>query len=273
MMQKYSYKARNSSGKPVSGKIEAESRNKAIAFLKGRKLFIVEIKESSPGGVLRPGAIWGNRVSARELAIMCRQFAVMTRAGVPILQSLNIIICQCDNKALKETLKKVVGSLEGGMSLAETVKAHPHVFPRIFTSMIEAGEVSGALDDVLDRLADNFEKEHDLKEKVKSAMTYPLIIAMVAVFAVAALMVFVVPKFIVILDDMKVPIPLSTQLIIIASDITKRYWFIALLSAVGAVFGYSRAVGTERGARIKDRVVLNFPVCGPLVRKVIISRF
>lgn len=273
MAKKYFYRARNLSGKLVSGNVRAENRDQAIALLKGQKLFVFKIKVSLPSGLMIPDALWKKRVSTKELAVVCRQFAVMTRAGVPILQSLNIIISQCDNKTMKETLKKVVKDLEGGISLADTVKSHPSVFPLIFTSMIEAGEISGALDDVLESLAKNFENEHDLKEKVKSAMIYPAIVSVVAVLAVVALMVFIVPKFVTILDNMEAPLPLTTQLIIAASVLMKRYWSIVLLLVAGVVFGYKYAIRTSRGAKVKDRVVINLPVYGPLVRKIIISRF
>jgi len=272
---KFYYKARNPSGRLVTGKVEAENRNKAVALLRERRFFVVELKESSSAG----GAsfdlnnIFRQRVSTRDLAIMCRQFATMIQAGVPILQSLGILSQQSDNKTLKDTLKKVAELLEGGRSLTDSLKSFPNIFPQIFTSMVEAGEVSGALDQVLERLAVNFEKEHDLKEKVKSAMTYPAIVVVVAVLAVIALMTLVVPKFVDMLVDMEAPIPLTTQLIIMFSNFLKNYFCIGLLIIAGLVFGYKQAVKTEQGKKIKDNLVLKLPVFGPMIRKIIISRF
>lgn len=274
MAQKFFYKARNPAGKRVTGNVEAENRNKALVLLRERKFFVVELKEApSRGASFSLDKIFKKKVSPRELAVLCRQFATMTQAGVPILQCLTILIQQCDNKTLRETLKKVTGNLEGGMSLAESLKSYPDVFPEIFVSMVEAGEVGGALDRVLDRLAVHFDKEHDLREKVKSAMTYPAVVALVAVLAVAVLLIFVIPKFTTMLTEMKAPIPITTQLIILFSNFLTDFWYTAVLFIAGAVLGYKRAVRTERGKMMKDRFALKLPVFGPIIQKIIISRF
>ncbi|OPX88403.1 MAG: Type II secretion system protein F [Pelotomaculum sp. PtaB.Bin104] len=273
MPKKFSYKARNQSGKLVTGKVEAENRNKAITLLRERSLFVVQINEALGEVSINLDNIFQKKVSTRELSVMCRQFATMTQAGVPILQSLNILTLQCDHKVLKETLRKVTENIEGGVSLAESFKSFPKIFPPIFISMVEAGEVGGALDQVLERLAANFEKEHDLKEKVKSAMTYPAVVVMVAVLAIAALLIFVVPKFMTMLTDMQAPIPLTTQLIIKFSDFLKNFWYIVLFTIAGAFFGYKQAVKTEKGKKIKDQVVLKLPVFGPMIQKIIVARF
>lgn len=274
MTQRFFYKARNSAGKLVRGNVEAENRKKAIELIRERKLFVVELYEAHSGEVfIALEGIFKKKVSPRELAVLCRQFATMTQAGIPILQCLTILIQQCDNKTIRETLKKVSGKLEGGMSLAESLKSFPHVFPRIFVSMVEAGEVGGAMDRVLDRLAVNFDKEHDLIERVKSAVTYPMFVVSVAVLTVAALLVLVIPKFITLLTEMKAPIPITTQLIILCSNFMVNFWYMVLLIIAVAVFGYKRALCTERGKRMKDRIVLILPVFGPIIRKIIIYRF
>ncbi|MDD3654488.1 MAG: type II secretion system F family protein [Desulfotomaculaceae bacterium] len=274
MPQKFAYKARNQSGKLVTGKVEAENRNKAITLLRERKFFVVEIKETLAGEVsINLNKIFQKKVSTKDLSVMCRQFATMTQAGVPILQSLNILMQQCDHKLLKETMKRVTENIEGGVSLAESFKSFPKVFPPIFISMVEAGEVGGALDQVLERLAANFEKEHELKEKVKSAMTYPAVVVVVAILAIAALLIFVVPQFMTMLSDMDAPIPLTTQMIIMFSDFLKNFWYIVLFLIAGAVFGYKQAVKTEKGREVKDQVVLKLPVFGPMIQKIIVARF
>jgi type IV pilus assembly protein PilC len=272
---KFSYKARSASGRLFTGKVEAENRYKAAALLRERRLFVVELKESASGAAVSfdLNRYFQQKVTTRELAVMCRQLATMVKSGVPILQSLNILYQQCDNKTLKETLQKVTGLLEGGKSLTEALKAHPKVFPQIFISMIEAGEVSGALDQVLERLAVNFEKEHDLKEKVKSAMTYPAVVVVVAVLAVIALMVLVVPTFVNMLQDMNAPIPFTTQSIILTSGFLKNYWYLCLLMMVGVIAGYKQAVKTGQGKKVRDSLVLKLPIFGPVLQKIIISRF
>ncbi|OPY57741.1 MAG: putative type II secretion system protein F [Pelotomaculum sp. PtaU1.Bin035] len=274
MASQYSYKARNQAGKLFTGKIEAENRHKAIALIRERKFFIVEIKEISSKGIsISLDKVFQKKVSSKEMAVMCRQFATMAQAGVPMLQCLNILTQQCDNRILKETLNKITENLEGGMSLTESLKSFSKVFPVIFVNMVESGEVSGALDQVLDRLAVNFQKEHELKEKIKSAMTYPAAVIIVAVLLVAMLLIVVLPRFITLLYDMKAPVPISTQLVIGLSNFLRGSWYMVLILLAGAVTGYKRAVTTERGRMLKDKAVLKLPLFGPMIRKIIISRF
>jgi len=274
MAQTFLYKARNPAGKLVSGKVEAESRNSAVALLRERKFFVVELKEASAGSFsFKSEIFFRKKVGARDLAILCRQFATMVQAGLPILQCLNILIQQSDNITLKETLKKVAGNLEKGLSLAESIRNFPGVFPQIFISMVEAGEIGGSLDNVLERLAFNFEKEHDIKEKVKSAMTYPAVVILVAVVVMAALLIFVIPSFVAMLNDMKAPIPAPTQIVINTSNFLKSFWYIAILSIAGAMFGYKQAVKKGQGKNMMDRLMLKLPVFGPMINKIIISRF
>jgi type IV pilus assembly protein PilC len=139
--------------------------------------------------------------------------------------------------------------------------------------MVEAGEVGGDLENVLERLAVNFEKEHEMKEKIKSAMTYPAVVLLVAVLAVVALLVFVLPSMTKMLIDMKVPLPVTTRIIMGASDLMKNYWYIFIALVAALAFGYRAGVKTERGKKMKDAAVLKLPVAGPLIQKIIISRF
>ena len=167
MAQYFSYKARSPAGKLVTGKVEAENRNQAIAQLRERRFFVVDLKEAPAAGTsVKLDKYFQKKVGGRDLAVLCRQFATMVQAGVPLLQTISIIGQQCENKTLQETMKKVGVNLEGGMSLTESLKPYPQVFPSIFTSMVEAGEVGGELEHVLERLALNFEKEHDIKDQV-----------------------------------------------------------------------------------------------------------
>jgi type IV pilus assembly protein PilC len=274
MPPNFAYRARNPAGKLVTGKIEAENRNKAIAQLRERKFFVVELKEAPPAiGAFKLDKLFQPKVGGRDLAVMCRQFATMVQAGVPLLQTIGIISQQCNNKTLKDTMKKVGGNLESGMSLTESLKPFPQVFPSIFTSMVEAGEVGGELERVLERLAVNFEKEHDMKEKVKSAMTYPAVVLVVAVLAVVALLIFVLPSMTKMLIDLNVPLPVTTRIIMGVSDFLKNYWYMVLALLVAVAFGFKAWVRTQRGKKTKDTVILKLPVFGPMIQKIIISRF
>jgi type IV pilus assembly protein PilC len=274
MAQYFAYKARNLAGDLITGKIEAENRNKAISQLRERRIFVVDIKEAPAlDAGIKLDRFFQPKVGGRELAVMCRQFATMVQAGVPLLQTIGIISQQSDNKTLKKTIKNVGSNLEGGKSLTDSVKPYPRVFPDIFTSMIEAGELSGDLEHVLERLAVIFEKEHYMKEKIKSAMTYPAVVLVVAVLAVTALMVFVLPTMTQMLIDMKVPLPVTTTMIIALSDFLRNQWYVVFGLVIALFFGYKAAVKTGRGKKLKDNIVLKLPVVGPLNQKIIVSRF
>lgn len=273
MAQNFAYKARGPAGKLVTGRIEAENRNNAVAQLKARKFFVVELKEAPAAGTINLDKLFQKKVGSKDLAIMCRQFATMVQAGVPLLQTISIISQQCDNKMLQDTMKKVGTSLQGGSSLTESMKPFPQVFPSIFTSMIEAGELGGNLEQVLQRLSVTFDKDYQMKEKIKSAMTYPVVVLVVAVLAVVAILVLVLPNMTKMLLDMNVPLPVTTKMIMGLSDFLKNYWYIVLALMVAAFFGFKAWVRTVKGKRIKDRAVLILPVFGPLVQKIIVSRF
>jgi len=204
---------------------------------------------------------------------MCHQLATMTQAGIPLLQGLNILMQQCDNGTLKKTLKKVTEHLKEGMSLADSLKSYPQVFPPLLINMVNSGEVGGMLEQVLNRLAVNMQREYELIEKIKSAMTYPAAVLAVAAVSVVALLTFVIPKFISLLDNMMAPVPLTTRLIVRLGSILHDYWYLAALLFLGAVFCCKWAVATERGRIIKDKTIIRIPVVGPLAQKMIISRF
>lgn len=273
MRFKYFYKARSNSGRLVTGKLEARDQREAIDLIGKRELFVVEIKEVSTDRFVNQVDFFTKRVNARELALICHQLATMIQVGIPLLQCLNILIQQCDNGILKRTLKKVTENLEEGMSLADSLKSYPKVFPSLFINMVKSGEVSGMLDQVLNRLAMNMQKEYELLEKIKSAMTYPAAVIVVAMVSVVALLTFVIPKFISLLNSMMAPIPFTTRLIVQFGSVFHDYWYLVALLFMGIVVSYKWAITTERGRIIRDKTIIKIPVIGPLIQKMIISRF
>ncbi|WP_334111217.1 type II secretion system F family protein, partial [Thermodesulfitimonas autotrophica] len=179
-----------------------------------------------------------------------------------------------ENKVLRSALEGVVERLEGGLSLTEAFRLYPRVFPAVFTSMVEAGEVSGTLEEVLERLAVHFEKEHEIREAVRGALTYPVIVLIVAALVIGILLTFVVPTFVNIFRDMNLPLPLPTRFLMELSLFCKRFWplllFGLLLTGVALRYFF---VYTPQGREVWDRFVLRVPVLGALVRKVIVARF
>ncbi|MEW6172709.1 MAG: type II secretion system F family protein [Bacillota bacterium] len=275
----FAYKTRSYEGKLIDGFLEAESEAAAAGILRARNLFVVDVRPATDaGGTSRfnisLGALFQPKVSQRELAIFCRQFSVMLEAGVPVFQSLSILAEQTEKVVFKQTIRKVVEQLEGGLGLAESFRLFPRIFPPVFTSMVEAGEVSGALEQVLERLAVHFEKEHEIREGVRGALTYPTAVLIVAALAVGVLMTFVVPTFARILSDLNVPLPLPTRFVLGTSLFLKSFWYLVfpvlVLIVTGIRYFFS---STAEGREIRDRLVLRLPVVGTLVRKVIIARF
>ncbi len=272
MVQKYKYRARNKRGKIVRGIISAESSIAATGILRQKDLYVVDIKPVKGFNLLHL-TLFHPRVTTKDLALFCRQFSTMVTCGIPIIQCLNILIRQTGNKRLANAVRGMIEMLEKGQSLSDTARAYPGVFPRIFVSMLHAGEVGGSLDAIMERLADHFEKEHDLREKIKSAMTYPALVAVVALLALAAQMVFILPTFIEILIDYNARLPLATQIVLGTSNFIRHYWYIIAGALVILVFVCKGFVTTRRGRVIADTLVLRLPVFGGLIRRMIISRF
>lgn len=272
MPQVFAYKARNISGALVSGKVEADNQGGAVALLREKKYFVVEINPVSSID-LNFDKLLGIKVKIREMAIFCRQFATMNEAGIPLLQCLHILIQQTESKRLNSILRDVVTGVEKGKSLSEAFKVHSESLPEIFINMIISGEISGTLDHTLGRLAVHFERDHELREKVKSAMTYPLVVAVMALLAIVALMVLVVPIFVDIFDSMGAQLPLPTRIVMGISSLFTKYLYLVLPTVFILFIGFKRFAATQNGKKTLDRLVLKTPVFGKLVHKTIIARF
>lgn len=274
MPQLYNYRARSSKGELVAGLLDAESQTAAINMLRGKNLFVVDIRPASETGREMISSAFRARVSHRDLAIFCRQFSVMLEAGLPIFQALNVLVQQTEKRYLRETTIKVINRLEEGLSLAEALRLYPNVFPLVLTSMVEAGEISGTLEQVLGRVAAHFEKEHQTREAIRGALTYPTIVLIIAAAAVGVLLTFVVPTFERVFRSLDITVPVSTQVLLEVSRFFKGFWW-AILGGVAAIAaGLRYFVGsTIEGKEIWDRFLLGLPVIGILVKKAIIARF
>jgi len=275
MARLFAYKARGFKGERISGFLEAESEAAVDTTLRAKNLFVVEVRPAAGRDleISRIG-IFRRKVSQRQLAFFCRQLAAMIGAGLPVFQALNILALQAENPRLGEVLGKIVGEVERGMSLAEAFSLHPEIFPPVFTSMVEAGEVSGSLAEVLERLAVHFEREHEVREKVRSALAYPVIVIVVAFLAVMVLTTFVVPTFARILADLNIPLPLPTRMLMAFGLFMRENWYFVFATLVIGIAALRYLVDrTAQGREIRDRLLLRLPVVGALLQKVIIARF
>lgn len=213
------------------------------------------------------------RVSQREVVVFTRLFATMIGAGLPLVQSLNILGRQTENKVFRKVIGDLVHDVESGHTLAGAMGRHHRVFSELSVNMVAAGEAAGALDTILGRLADFLEQSSALARKVRAAMVYPAMILGVSVPTVAILLVFVIPTFQTMFATSGVPLPLPTRLVIEASGAVQGYWWAILAGGVAGLFVLDRARKTRRGRLAMDRLLLSIPVMGSLLRKAAVARF
>jgi type IV pilus assembly protein PilC len=216
---------------------------------------------------------FGPTVSTKELSVATRQLATMIDAGLPIVQCLDILGEQSENKLLRTTITTIRRDVEGGCTLADALRKHPKIFDDLYVNMVEAGEAGGILNTILNRIALFIEKASRLKKKVKGAMIYPVAIVLVAVIVVAILMIFVIPVFAELYGSMGQALPAPTQICINISNFFVAYWWLMLLTAIGVVMGIKLYYKTPQGHMKIDALLLRMPVIGDLLRKVAVARF
>jgi type IV pilus assembly protein PilC len=268
-MPKFSYVGVTATGKQVKGEIQAASKNEVISLLRKKKLRPVTIKAASMS--INLGFL--DKVKLQDVSRFTRQFSAMTAAGLPLVQCLDILAAQTENKKLSAAVKQISGDIQGGSTLADALEKHPTIFNSLYCNMISAGEASGSLDTVLTRLADYQEKAEALRRKIKGAMTYPLIVTVVAIGATAAMLTFVVPTFAQMFTDVGGSLPMPTQIVMNISTFLQKYIFLLILAVAGALVALSYYYKTDDGKLKIDGIKLNIPVWGDLERKSSISRF
>jgi type IV pilus assembly protein PilC len=272
MAATYEYKVRDRSGNLVNGQLVGDNEGLVMAKLREMGLTPIEVKKANTGLKmeinLRPG-----RVKLKHLAVFSRQFATMVNSGLPILRALSILSEQTESKELGKVLLQVRVDVEQGASLSGAMSKHPKSFSELFVAMIRSGETGGVLDNVLLRLADNIEREVDLRRKIKSAMTYPIAVVALVVLLMSAMLLFVVPQFESIYEQLGGTLPLPTRILLGMSRGVRTYWWIVIALAVGAGFGFRRFKSTPQGRAILDSIKLKTPIFGNLFHKTALARF
>lgn len=270
-MPLYEYTAKNAqTGQIMKGQREATSQDEVVRYIRNNRMILVNIREAPKSMNISFGT---KRITTRDLVIFTRQFATMINAGLPLVQSLNILAQQTENKSLADTTRTVVYDVEAGNTLADALGKHPKAFPDLYVNMVAAGEAGGILDTILLRLATFLEKNDALVRKVKGAMVYPAVIFSVAGIAVAVLLIFVIPTFQAMFASVNMELPLPTRLVIGMSNFLINYWW-GLIAAVvigGVVF--RQYYNTDNGRKQVDAALLASPVVGDLLRKSAVSRF
>jgi type IV pilus assembly protein PilC len=274
-MGQFVYSAVDPSGRTLRGVMEADDERLVLARLHEQHYRVLSIQPKRRGLSLASlkELNRSKKVRLLELVLFSRQFATMIDAGIPILKSLDALETQAKNPTLREVIGTVRQDVKGGMSLADALSKHPHVFSKLYVNMVRAAEVGGILDQILDRLAQFLEKELEIRQKIKSAMMYPVLVLIFSVVMVFALFTFVLPRFKEIFASMNVKMPPATQLLFNLSDYAVAYWYIPPALLVGA-FVFLKQYGKNPKGRYRiDLVKLRLPIIGDLVLKMSISRF
>lgn len=272
-MSTFVYTARDRAGHTSSGEIEGENKTAAAAALRIRGLAVVDIDEKAGKGIEISFDRF-SRIKASEVTVMARQLATMIGSGLSLLRALYILEDQTVNKKLKETIAAVRSDVEVGTSLSVSMAKHPNVFNDLFVSMVKAGEVGGNLEEVLDRVAIQLEKDDNLKRTVKSAMVYPVMIGSFAVLILIAMILFIIPVFQKMFDDLGGKLPALTQFMVNLSEAGRSYWYLFLLGFAGLVFAFRKWKNSYKGRKQWDTIKLRFPMqIGDIVRKVAVARF
>jgi len=269
-MPTFTYSARPAAGGDIrSGEVDLKTRDEVMAYLHRQKLIPVAVREKPKEFSIS----FGSGVKTREIVIFTRQFATMINAGLPLVQSLDILAEQTENPKLQKVIQDVLYDVESGNTLADAMEKHPKVFTKLFVSMVSAGEAGGILDTILLRLATFLEANDALARKIKGAMIYPGVIVGVAVAAVAILLIFVIPTFQTMFASAGVPLPLPTQIVITMSALLQAWWWAILLAIGAALFALRTFYRTEGGERVVDGILLKLPILGNVQRKAAVARF
>jgi type IV pilus assembly protein PilC len=275
MATTYAYKVRDKDGKVFSGSLEADNTSLVANRLRQMGYVPIAIDKKAGPGVKKQIAIPGfsNRVKLQEVAIFSRQFATMINSGLTLLRSLSILSLQTNNQFFKTVIDQVRVDIESGSSLSQALGRHPKQFNNLYISMVRAGESGGNLDRTLNDLSTTIEKQVELRGKIRSAMTYPIMVLALVCLILSAMLLFIVPIFKSMYTQLGGKLPAPTLLLVDISNIAVHGAPFVILAIVGLAFGYRRWVRTARGKATRDRVLLKVPIFGGLTRKTAMARF
>jgi len=286
----FSYAAKDPSGKTVSGTIQANDRTEAVNQLRGRDLIILKVEEGGrPAkapkaegtgaglGTVRRGGLLpsfgGAKASKQEIVIFTRQLSTMISAGISLLESIEVLTEQAETPGMKTTCARLAAALRGGSDLSAAMETCPKVFSPLYVSMVTAGEASGQMDIILQRLADYVEATEELKREIRSAMTYPVISLVLVLSITAFLMIGVVPGFKEVFDGLGAELPTLTKMTLAISDWLRAKWYLCFVALFAAMIGFTIFKKTDKGELVIDHLTLRLPIFGVLVRKVCLARF
>lgn len=269
-MPTFEWKGTARNGQSQTGVLVADSKDSVIAVMRRQQIVVTAVKEKGKEIALPK---FGGGVAPQAVAIFTRQFSVMIDAGLPLVQCLEILGNQQDNKTFKRTLIQIRQDVESGSNLADSMRKHPKIFNDLYTNMVAAGEAGGILDTILQRLATYIEKAVKLNGQVKSAMIYPVAVISIAVIVVMVILWKVIPVFASLFESLGAQLPLPTRVVIALSNFIGDYWWLMIIVLVAGYFSIKKYHGTYKGKRVIDGIVLKMPILGILMRKIAVARF
>lgn len=268
-MPTYVYVGVTTNGSQVSGELQAGSKDEVSSILRRRKIRPLSIKNKP----IQLNISLGGGIKLTDISRFTRQFSAMTASGLSLVQCLDVLAQQTESQEFGKVIQKVSLDIQGGTTLADAMAKHPKVFNRLYVNMVAAGEASGNLDEILARLAEHLEKSEALRRKIKGAMTYPVIVAVVAIGATVAMLTFVVPTFAQMFIDFGGALPAPTQFVVNLSNALTKYWLHGTVVIVGIAIGILQYYKTPKGRYAIDSFRLKMPILGDLERKSSVSRF
>ncbi|MFA6493093.1 MAG: type II secretion system F family protein [Patescibacteria group bacterium] len=275
---KYIYVAKNPKGEMENGNLEALDEKAAAKILHSRNLFVLNLKQE--GSSIFAGKtsnikipFLSNRVSLKDKIIFTQQIAMMIKSGLPLIDAFRALQEQTENKYFAEVIGHIIEEVRGGKPLSESLAKYPKIFTNFYIAMVSSGEKSGKLDEVLQRLADELEKDYELISKVKSAMTYPILIVFALIGIIVLMLIFVVPQLKKIFTDMGVELPLITRIILGISDAMIKYWYLFTFGVIGLAVGFYYYGKSDKGGLVIDSFKIKVPVIGKLFKKIYMARF
>ncbi len=274
-MATFAYVGRTRSGAVKKGELNAKTRDEAVDQLRKQSVVVTSLEEKK-GGAGGFNFSLGSGLTDKDLVVFTRQFGTMINAGLPLVQCLEILSTQSENKVLRETIGEVKTQVEAGSTFSGALRRHPKVFDDLYVNLVHAGEVGGLLDTILTRLAKYIEKAMKLKGQIKSAMIYPAAILGVAAVVITVLMIWVIPIFAKMFNELsggKMGLPGPTQFVIDVSNVFTSYWYVMIGSIVAVVFGIKKYYATSQGRMAIDKFLLKTPVFGDLIRKASVAKF
>jgi type IV pilus assembly protein PilC len=266
----YKYIALDNRGKKINGEREAKSPVELKKILRQEKLILV--KAIKKAGFSNKGGMF-ERVKAKDIAVFTRGLSTMINAGVGLIRCFEILESQIQKPKLKAVVTQIREEISAGMPLAACLAKHPKYFDKLYISMVKAGEASGMLDSVLMKVATSLEKSEEIKGKVKGAMIYPSVVFFTAMVVMFFMLAFIIPKFMLLFEGTGVEMPLLTRMVMRASDIASKYWYLFFAGVVGIFYGVKKTMETPKGKRFFDVMLLKTPLLGVFVRKAAMARF